>query len=33
MAKNNKYSISETKEQQWIKEGRGSGEASHYKPW
>lgn len=33
MAKNNKYSISETKEHQWIKEGRGSGQGSNYKPW
>ena len=33
MAKNNKYSISEAKEQQWIKEGRGSGEGGNYKPW
>ena len=33
MAKNNKYSISEAKEQQWIKEGRGSGQGCNYKPW
>lgn len=33
MAKNNKYSISEAKDQQWIKEGRGSGEGGNYKPW
>lgn len=33
MAKNNKYSISEAKEQQWIKDGRGSGEGGNYKPW
>lgn len=33
MAKRNKYSISEAKVQQWIKEGRGSGEGGNYKPW
>ena len=33
MTKKNKYSISEAKEQQWIKEGRGSGQGCHYKPW
>lgn len=33
MAKINKYGITEAKQQQWIKEGRGSGEGKNYKPW
>lgn len=33
MAKKNKYSISEAKDQQWIKDGRGAGHGCHYKPW
>ncbi|WP_241176649.1 TnsA endonuclease C-terminal domain-containing protein [Citrobacter portucalensis] len=33
MAKGNKYNISESKKQQWIKEGRGAGEGKDYKPW
>lgn len=33
MAKINKYGITESKQQQWIKEGRGSGEGKNYKPW
>lgn len=33
MAKSSKYNISESKKQQWIKEGRGAGEGKDYKPW
>lgn len=27
------YSNSEIKSQKWVKEGRGSGQGSDYKPW